>query len=77
MHSPPVQPSSSITSGTGSVMTMCDEVTVSRERSARTLRAPGPIASTAEPARIEPDAVSTRTPSPSPRGGREVTREFS
>ena len=35
MHSPPVQPSSAITSGTGSVRTMCDEVTVRRERSAR------------------------------------------
>ena len=33
MHSPPVQPISSSSSGTGSVSTMCDEVTVRRERS--------------------------------------------
>ena len=43
MHSPPVQPISSSTSGTGSVSTMCEEVTDRRERSGGTPRvAAGP-----------------------------------
>ena len=47
MHSPPVQPSSSSTSGTGSVITMWLEVTVSRRRSGRWPASAGPAASTA------------------------------
>ena len=62
MHSPPVQPSSSITSGTGSVSTMCEEVTVSRERRRGWARAAGPTASTTAPARTLPEAVSTGGP---------------
>ena len=42
MHSPPVQPSSSRTSGTGSVITMWLEVTVSRRRSGRWPASAGP-----------------------------------
>ena len=65
-HSPPVQPSSSITSGTGSVSTMWDEVTLRRERSSGSERAAGPTASTAVPARTRPPAVSATTPPPLP-----------
>ena len=51
MHSPPLQPSSSRTSGTGSVITMWLEVTVSRWRSGRWPASAGPHARTTEPAR--------------------------
>src|ERR671914_287726 len=50
MHSPPVHPSDSITSGTGSVSTMCEEVTVSRDLSCGSARTAPPTASTAPPA---------------------------
>src|ERR671914_586585 len=66
MHSPPVQPISSITSGTGSVSTMWEEVTVSRVRSSRRARAAAPIATTAAPARTRPPAVSASTPDDEP-----------
>ena len=62
MHSPPVQPISSSTSGTGSVITMWLEVSVSRRRSGGSRPAHGPAASTAAPARTRPPAVSTSTP---------------
>ena len=61
MHSPPVQPISSSTSGTGSVITMWLEVTVSRRRSGRLAgAAPAPVASTAAPARTRPPVGARR-----------------
>ena len=54
MHSPPVQPIASSTSGTGSVRTMCDEVTETRARSGRKPRVAALSASTAAPARTLP-----------------------
>jgi hypothetical protein len=61
MHSPPVQPMSSSTSGTGSVRTMWEEVTDSRDRSGAIERAAGPTARTAAPARTLPLSVSATT----------------
>ena len=64
MHSSPVQPISSSSSGTGSVRTMCDEVTVSRlRRGPRLPAAAPPIATTAELALIVPPSVRASTPS--------------
>ncbi len=51
----------SSTSGTGSVSTMCDEVTESRERSGLTPRVAALSASTAAPARTRAPAVSATT----------------
>ena len=48
MHSPPLQPRASRTSGTGSVTTMWLEVTVSRWRSGRCPASAGPAANTTE-----------------------------
>ena len=74
--SPPVQPICSSTSGTGSVSTMCEDVTESRERSGRTPRVAALRASTAAPARTRADAVSaTTSPGPLTRSAR--TRECS
>ena len=67
MHSPPVQPTSSSKSGTGSVITMWEEVTVRRELSPSTARVRGPTASTAADARTEPpSSVRATTPPRSP-----------
>ena len=60
--SPPVQPSCSITSGTGSVSTMWLEETVRRSRSRRTWPEAALIATAAAPARTRPPAVSATTP---------------
>ena len=63
MHSPPVQPISSSTSGTGSVMTMWLEVTVSERRSGRNRSSDPPAARIAAPAPGPlPPAVSAITP---------------
>ena len=61
--SPPVQPISSSTSGTGSVISMWLEVTVSRSRKGEPAeaRAP-PIASTAAGAITVPEGVTASTP---------------
>ncbi len=65
MHSPPVQPISSSRSGTGSVITMCEEVSVSRDRRPGTEASQPPAASTAAPARTRPPVASTTTADPS------------
>ena len=64
MHSPPVQPSSSSTSGTGSVITMWLEVTVSRRRSGRWPASAAPVASTAAGRARGPDRSAPRRPAP-------------
>ena len=51
IDSPPVQPVASSTSGTGSVRTMCDEVTASRDRRGLTPRVAALMVRTAAPAR--------------------------
>ena len=68
MHSPPVQPSSSETSGTGSVITMWLEVTVRRRRREGSPASAAPAASTTDPARTRPPGVSSTKPLPSRRG---------
>ena len=62
MHSPPVQPISSSSAGTGSVITMWEEAIERRPRSGqrRPFAAP-PIASTALSARTTPAAVRAST----------------
>ena len=67
--SPPVQPIFSITSGTGSVITMWEEATVSRLRSGPPAAlAAGPIASTPRGARTRaPVATVASTPSAASR----------
>ena len=64
IDSPPVQLSASTTSGTGSVSTMCEEVTEMRPRSGRKPRVAALTASTADPARTRPPPVSALTPEP-------------
>ena len=64
MHSPPVQPSSASTSGTGSVITRWLEVTVSRRRSGRWPTRAGPVARAARGARTQPRSVCASTPWP-------------
>ena len=54
MHSPPVQPSSSSTSGTGSVITMWLEVSVSRLRTRASLPPRPPAATIAASALTRP-----------------------
>ncbi len=67
MHSPPVQPTSSSSSGTGSVRTMWEEATVSRLRIGPCgAVAADPTASTAVDARTVPAAVCASTPSDNP-----------
>ena len=74
MHSPPVQPTSSSSSGTGSVRTMWEEAIVSRPRSGpRGAFAAPPIASTAAPARTMPPSVRASTP-PGAAAGRGPAR---
>ena len=63
MHSPPVQPSSSTTSGTGSVKTMCEDVTETRLLSGPKPRVAALTARIAAPARTRPPPlVSAVTP---------------
>ena len=63
MHSPPVQPSSSSTSGTGSVITMWLEVRVSARRSGRKRSSEPPAPRIAAPARTRPPGVAATTAS--------------
>jgi hypothetical protein len=76
MHSSPVQPTSSSSSGTGSVMTMWEEATVRRLRSGpRGDFAAAPTASTAARALTTPPGVRASTPDGEP--ARRVTGERS
>ena len=64
MHSPPRQPSSSIKSGTGSVMTMWLEVAVRARRSGRKRSRELPAASTQDFARTVPMSAAMTTSPP-------------
>ena len=73
MHSPPVQPIASSTSGTGSVITMWLEVTVRRRRSGRCAARRPPAARTAAPSPHPPTVglddrpAGRRSEAPGPR----------